>query len=119
MWKKVATVLVLAVGASWGTVAMGADDVASVISSCAKDTGPADCPVTYQSVGAGDCLNPQAEGNRACLIRMAAQAAAANDCNRAYQLVSACPCHSTEEDARAALKSAGPTGVCSYLKSAK
>jgi hypothetical protein len=118
MLRKLAATLVIAAAGSWCGVSSAADDVSSLISSCAKDTGPPDCPVTYQTVGAGDCLLPQPEGNRACLIRMAAQAAAANDCNKAYRLVYACQCQS-EDSVLAAIKSAGPSGVCSALKASK
>jgi hypothetical protein len=115
--KLAATLMIAAAGACCG-VASAADDVSGLIASCAKDTGPPDCPVTYQTVGAGDCLLPQPEGNRACLIRMASQAAAANDCNKAYRLVYACQCQS-DDAALTAIKSAGPAGVCSVLKKAK
>ena len=119
MLRKVAATLVIAAAGSWCGMASAADDLSSLISSCSKDTGPPDCRVTYQTVGAGDCLLPQEEGNRACLIRMASQAAAANDCNRAYRLVYACQCEASQEAGRTAIKAAGPTGVCSALKSAK
>jgi hypothetical protein len=39
------------------------DSVPAVIGSCAQDTGPADCPATYQAVRASDCIG--AAGNRA------------------------------------------------------
>jgi hypothetical protein len=117
MLRKLAATLLIAAAGAWCGTAGAADDVSSVIASCARDNGPPDCPVTYQTVGAGDCLLPQPEGNRACLIRMASKAAAANDCNKAYRLVSACQCEAHQESAREALKAAGPGGVCSALKS--
>jgi hypothetical protein len=119
MLRKLVVTLAVAAAGSWCGVAGAADNLSSLISSCAKDTGPPDCRVTYQTVGAGDCLLTQAEGNRACLIRMAEQAAAANDCNRAYKLVYACQCEASQEEGRTAIKAAGPTGVCSALKAAK
>jgi hypothetical protein len=119
MWQKLAATLIIAAAGSWCSVATGADNLSSVISACAKDTGPPDCPVTYQTVGAGDCLQPQPEGNRACLIRMASQAAASNDCSKAYRLVYACQCEASQESARTAIKTAGPAGVCSSLRTMK
>jgi hypothetical protein len=94
--------------------AQGAETLQAPVAACAQDTGPADCPVTYQTIRASDCLG--AGGNRACLIRMAKEAAAANDCNRAYQLVYACQCNTSQEAGRSAIKAAGPSGVCKYLK---
>jgi hypothetical protein len=119
MWRKLAVTLAIAAAGFGCGVASAADDVSGVIASCAKDTGPPGCPVTYQTIGASDCLLPQPDGNRACLIRMAAQAAAANDCGQAYKLVYACQCEASQEAARDAIKSAGPNAVCSALKAVK
>jgi len=93
--------------------AQSAPDVRAQIASCAQDTGPARCPATYQAVRASDCI---AAGNASCLARKANEAAAANDCDRAYQLVYACQCGSGYEAARDAVKAAGPAGVCRALK---
>ncbi|HSV19921.1 MAG TPA: hypothetical protein VLR71_16020 [Casimicrobiaceae bacterium] len=100
--------------ASAYALAQGADNLQGPVAACAQDTGPADCPATYQTIRASDCLGPG--GNRACLIRMAKEAAAANDCNRAYQLVYACQCNASQEAGRSAIKAAGPSAVCKYLK---
>jgi hypothetical protein len=100
--------------ASTYAFAQGADNLQGSVAACAQDTGPADCPVTYQTIRASDCLG--AGGNRACLIRMAKEAAAANDCNRAYQLVYACQCNTSQDAGRSAIKAAGPSGVCKYLR---
>jgi hypothetical protein len=119
MWQKLSAAMAIALAGSCFSVVNAADDVSALISSCAKDTGAATCPVTYQTIGAGDCLTPQAEGNRACLIRMASQAAAANDCDRAYRLVYACQCQLSQEEGRTTIKAAGPNGVCSALRAMK
>ena len=96
--------------ASAYALAQGADN----LQASAQDTVPADWHATYQTIRASDCLGPG--GNRACLIRMAKEAAAANDCNRAYQLVYACQCNASQEAGRSAIKAAGPSAVCKYLK---
>ena len=114
MWLKLAMAAALAAVSTSYCFAQGADALQAPIAACAQDTGPADCPATYQAVRASDCLGTN--GNRACLIRMAKEAAAANDCNRAYQLVYACQCNTAQESARSVIKAAGPTGVCKYLK---
>ena len=88
-------------------------DLRAQIAACAQDTGPARCPATYQAVRASDCI---AAGNASCLAQKATEAAAANDCDRAYQLVYACQCGSGYEAARDAVKAAGPAGVCRALK---
>jgi hypothetical protein len=93
--------------------APAAPDLRAQIASCAQDTGPARCPATYQAVQASDCM---AAGNASCLARKANEAAAANDCDRAYQLVYACQCGSGYEAGREAVKAAGPAGVCKALK---
>jgi len=93
--------------------APGAPDLRAQIAACAQDDGPARCPATYQAVRASDCI---AAGNASCLARKATEAAAANDCERAYQLVYACQCGSGYEAARDAVKAAGPAGVCKVLK---
>jgi hypothetical protein len=90
------------------------DALPGVIGACAQDTGPADCPATYQALRASDCIG--AAGNRACLIRMAREAAAANDCSRAYQLAYACQCNQYQEAGRTSLKTAGPDAVCKALR---
>jgi hypothetical protein len=90
-----------------------APDLRAQIAACAQDTGPARCPATYQAVRASDCI---AAGNASCLAQKATEAAAANDCDRAYQLVYACQCGSGYEAARDAVKAAGPAGVCKALK---
>jgi hypothetical protein len=110
--RFVATVLISVASAC--AFAQGADNLQAPVAACAQDTGPADCPVTYQTIRAGDCLGPG--GNRACLIRMAKEAATANDCNRAYQLVYACQCNTSQDAGRSAIKAAGPAGVCKYLR---
>jgi hypothetical protein len=112
MWLKLATGAAIAALGSTLCFAQG-DAAQAAISSCATDTGPAECPATYQAVRATDCFG--ANGNASCLIRMAKDAAA-NDCNRAYQLVYACSCNQAQESARNAIKAAGPTGVCKILK---
>ena len=89
------------------------NDYTAQIAWCAQDRGPADCPVTYQTLRADECLS--SHDNRACLIRMAKQAATAGDCNRAYTLVYACQCNKSQEAARDAIKTAGPAAVCKYL----
>jgi hypothetical protein len=115
MWKTfVATAAFAVMGAS-PCFAQGADALQAPIAACSTDTGPADCPATYQAIRATDCLG--AAGNRACLIRMAKEAAAANDCNQAYKLVYACQCNAYQEPARNVIKAAGPAGVCKFLKS--
>ena len=88
-------------------------DLQAQIAWCAQDTGPAQCPATYQAVRASDCLGA---GNRSCLVRKASEAAAANDCDRAYPLVYACQCGSGQEAARDMLKTAGSAAVCKALK---
>jgi hypothetical protein len=90
-----------------------APDLKGQIGWCAQETGPAQCPATYQAVRASDCLG---SGNRSCLVRKATEAAAANDCDRAYQLVYACQCGSGQEAGRDVIRSAGPAGVCKVLK---
>lgn len=119
MWQKLAAAMAIALAGSCFSVAKAAEDVSALISSCAKDTAAASCPVTYQTIGAGECLESQEQGNRACLVRMATQAAAANDCDRAYRLVYACQCQSSQEEGRSTLKAAGPTGVCAALRAMK
>jgi len=113
MWLKLAMGATIAALASSLCFAQG-DALRGTISSCSTDTGPPDCPATYQAVRAEDCLGPQ--GNRSCLIRLAKEAAAANDCKRAYQLVYACSCSPAQTSARDTIKTAGPDGVCKFLK---
>ena len=112
MWLKLATGAAIAALGSSLCFAQG-DAVQAAISACAADTGRASCPATYQAVRAEDCLG--GNGNAACLIRMAKEAAA-TDCNRAYQLVYACSCNQEQQSAREAIKAAGPSGVCKALK---
>lgn len=118
MLRTLAVTMAIAASSFCG-LANAADDVSTLISSCAKDTRTPSCPVTYQTIGASDCLKSQSEGNAACLIRLATEAAAANDCNRAYRLVYACECGSYREDAQNTIKAAGPTGVCTALRGMK
>ena len=112
MWKRLAMAALLALGSS-SAFAQG-DALSTVIGSCAQDTGPADCPATYQALRASDCIG--ANGNRACLIRMAREAAAANNCGRAYQLAYACQCNASQDAGRTSLKTAGPDAVCKALR---
>jgi len=112
MWKTWLLAAVAVVGSSCA-FAQG-DSLPGVIGSCAQDSGPADCPATYQALRASECVGQN--GNRACLIRMAREAAAANDCRRAYQLVYACQCNASQDAGRSALKTAGPDAVCKALR---
>ena len=113
MWLKLVVAATIAATSSTYSFAQGAEELSTHISWCAQDTGPADCPATYQALRASDCL--RVNGNRACLIRMAKEAAAANDCGRAYQLVYACECNPRQESARNSIKAAGQDAVCKYL----
>ncbi|MEO8753089.1 MAG: hypothetical protein ABI624_10450 [Casimicrobiaceae bacterium] len=113
MWRRTCSAVMFAAVGCLAGVASGADDLQSAIQSCAQDTGPANCPATYQAVRASDCLG---SGNRECLIRKAKEAAGANDCDRAYQLVYACQCGSTQEPGKTLVKAAGAAGVCKYFK---
>jgi hypothetical protein len=83
------------------------------LSWCSRDTGPPDCPAQYQAIGAGDCLG---NGNRACLYSRAAEAAAANQCGAAFQLVMTCQCHGSGANGRASIQMAGPSGICRYFR---
>ena len=112
MWRTCMAVVLMAIGSSCAFAQT--DSVPAVIGSCAQDTGPADCPATYQSLRASDCIG--SAGNRACLIRMAREAATANDCSRAYQLAYACQCNSYQGAGRSSLKTAGPEAVCKALR---
>ena len=112
MWRTCA-VAAMAVMMSSYAFAQGGQ-VSEVIGACAQDTGPADCPATYQALRASSCLGPN--GGRSCLIRMAKEAAAANDCVRAYQLAYACQCNSGQDTGRELLKSAGTDSVCKALR---
>ena len=112
MWRTCAVAALAAMMSSYA-FAQG-DPVSGVIGSCAQDTGPADCPATYQALRASDCLG--ANGNRSCLIRMAREAAAANNCGRAYQLAYACQCNASQDAGRASLKAAGSDAVCKALR---
>jgi hypothetical protein len=116
MWTKLVVAGMMAMGSAvcFAQGAQGTQDVQTLISACAKDTGPADCPVTYQALRASDCL--RTDSNRACLIRLAKEAATANDCGRAYQLVYACQCSPHQETARDSIKAAGQDAVCKYLR---
>ena len=112
MWRTFAVAALMALGSSY-SFAQG-DALPSVIGACAQDTGPADCPATYQALRASDCIG--ANGNRSCLIRMAREAAAANNCSRAYQLAYACQCNAGQEAGRISMKNAGPDAVCKALR---
>ena len=112
MWRTGVVLVMMAIGSS-GAFAQG-DSLPAVLGACAQDTGPADCPATYQALRASDCIGPN--GNRACLIRLAKEAAAANDCARAYQLAYACQCNASQGAGRASLKTAGSDAVCKALK---
>jgi hypothetical protein len=112
MWKTCAVAAIAAMMSSYAFAQ--SDQVSDVIAACAQDTGPADCPATYQALHASDCLG--SNGNRSCLIRMAKEAAAANDCARAYQLAYACQCHSWQDAGRASFKAAGADAVCKALR---
>ena len=112
MWKTRLVAAMMAVGSSCALAQ--SDSLPSVIGACASDTGPADCPATYQVLRASDCVG--AAGNRACLIRLAKEAAAANDCSRAYQLAYACQCNRDQQAGRTSLKNAGPDAVCKALR---
>ena len=114
MWLKLVGSAIVAAAVSSHSVAQPAsNDYTAQIAWCAQDKGPADCPVTYQTLAAGDCL--RSNDNRSCLIRLAKEAAAAGDCGRAYKLVYACQCNKSQESARSALAAAGPNAVCKYL----
>ena len=115
MWLRLVASAIVATAASSLCYAQGADDLRSSISWCAQDTGAPDCPVTYQTLRANKCLD--SNENRSCLIRLAKEAAAANNCARAYQLVYACQCNASQEAARNAITAAGPDAVCKYLRS--
>jgi len=114
MWLKVlASAIVVSALSQHAYAQPASSDYTAQIAWCAQDRGPADCPVTYQTLRADECLS--SHDNRACLIRMAKQAATAGDCNRAYTLVYACQCNKSQEAARDAIKTAGPAAVCKYL----
>ena len=114
MWRALVAAATMAVISAPLCLAQTAPDIKAHITACSQDTGPADCPATYQAVRASDCLG--VNGNRACLIRMAREAAANNDCGRAYQLVYACQCNAWQTPARDAIKAAGPDAVCKHLR---
>ena len=114
MWVKLVAFAIVAAAASSHSVAQPAsNDYTAQIAWCAQDRSPADCPVTYQTLRADDCLSSR--DNRSCLIRLAKEAAAAGDCSRAYKLVYACQCNKSQESARGAITAAGPSAVCKYL----
>jgi len=48
MWRTCIAVVLMAIGSSCAFAQT--DSVPAVIGSCAQDTGPADCPATYQAV---------------------------------------------------------------------
>ena len=111
MWRRLVTAAAIAVTCTSPALAQ---DLASTLNTCSQDTGPAGCPTTYQALRATECLGTG--GNRACLLRMAKQAAAANDCGRAYQLVYACGCDKYQDATRDTIKAAGQDAVCKALK---
>ena len=115
MWLKLVASAIVATAASSLCYAQGAGDLQSSVSWCAQDTGDPGCPVTYQTLRANECL--QNNQNRSCLIRLAKEAAAANDCARAYKLVYACQCDASQEAGRNAITTAGQAAVCKYLRS--
>jgi hypothetical protein len=114
MFRKLAMAAIVAAFTSSYGFAADTDGLAAALTSCAQDTGPAGCPATYQAVKASECLGTS--GNRACLIRLAKDAATTNDCDRAYQLAYACQCGGAQQSGRESIKSAGPAGVCKYLR---
>ncbi len=114
MWLKLAVLAIATATAPSYGFAQGASEMPAQITWCAQDTGAADCPVTYQTLRATECLHNNE--NRSCLIRLAKEAAAANDCKRAYQLVYACQCDKSQEAARNAIAAAGQSAVCKYLR---
>ena len=114
MWLRlVASAIVAAAVSSHSFAQPASNDYTAQIAWCAQDKSPADCPVTYQTLRADDCLS--SHDNRSCLIRLAKEAAAAGDCGRAYKLVYACQCNKSQESARGAIAAAGPSAVCKYL----
>jgi hypothetical protein len=116
MWQKIVGSAIVAAAWSCCSYAQPAsNDYTAQIAWCAQDRGLPDCPVTYQTLRADECLS--SHDNRSCLIRMAKEAAAAGDCSRAYRLVYACQCNKSQESARAAIATAGQNAVCKYLTS--
>ena len=111
--KLMACAIVVAAASSYGYAQTASNDYTAQIAWCAQDKGPADCPVTYQTLRADECLSSR--DNRSCLIRLAKQAAAAGDCNQAYKLVYACQCNKSQESARSVIAAAGPSAVCKHL----
>src|SRR6188472_3574193 len=105
MWLKVlASAIVVSALSQHAYAQPASSDYTAQIAWCAQDRSPADCPVTYQTLRADDCLSSR--DNRSCLIRLAKEAAAAGDCSRAYKLVYACQCNKSQESARGAITAA-------------
>jgi hypothetical protein len=115
MWSRIiACAIIVAAVSSQALAQPASTDFTAQIAWCAQDKGAPDCPVTYQTLRADECLS--SNENRSCLIRLAKEAAAAGNCDRAYQLVYACQCNRSQESGRNVIAAAGPSGVCKYLK---
>jgi secreted trypsin-like serine protease len=71
--------------------------------------GSTNCPGLYPYPG---CV---LRGGRACLMSQAINSAKAGSCSDAFRVTLVTQCHNKE--AQQAIQSAGPTNVCSYLKS--
>lgn len=115
MWSRiVASAIIVAAVSSQAFAQPASTDFTAQIAWCAQDKGAPDCPVTYQTLRADECL--RSNENRSCLIRLAREAAAAGNCGRAYQLAYACQCNGSQESGRNAITAAGQNAVCKYLK---
>ena len=83
-----------------------------VESSIADVTGPGQvkCPELYEATQ----TRCQFEGGRACLMRLAIEAAKRGDCARAVRFTEITQC--ADQAVQKEIKDAGATAVCNYLK---
>ncbi|MFC6448117.1 hypothetical protein [Shinella zoogloeoides] len=103
--------LLLCLFSAFSGTALAEDSWQNDVTWSMQDTGPADCNAAYAQLGVDACLG---QGNRACVMEHAVQAAEEGKCQRAFRLTSMTQCHNGAAQAR--LLAAGFRAVCAYIK---
>ncbi len=77
--------LLLCLFSAFSGTALAEDSWQTDVSWAMADTGPTDCDAAYTQLGVGACVG---NGNRACVMEHAIQAAEEGKCQRAFRLTS-------------------------------